>query len=343
MEIHGVIEGKEHRMKNWIRIPGFPPPENQDIIRFHLFKGLPYTSRMLIYLSLIAVGFILQIITLTVYPGVFALMFAVLLTLVKGYNNRFDRSAMKPDSSWTQVNTDKLREVDEFNIRLAKWDKDGLDISNGMGFAMFILAGLGILVISLLLRMLDVDEPVRKIFTMDAIILVLPLWFNGLRQINRQDLLCIKTNLVRSMEEFFQTIRWDGEHFKPALMLNRDNTGKSVPTDCRFTISFDGMPADFYGIQAQINLNEVQGAYYPYFYCVIAAKRGFGLEKFTRIIPVPKSILLEFDLDDSAEVIVIRQRTTKTTGYHTKINSCKSILERALAAGRIILKSQAPQ
>lgn len=326
-------------MKNWIRIPGFPPPENQDIIRFHLFKSLPYTARMILYLSLIAAGFIIQIITLTVYPGAFALIFAVLLTLVKGYNNRFDRSAMKPDSSWTQVNMDKLCEVDEFNIRLKKWDKDGLDISNGMGFAMFILTVLGILVVSLLLRMLDVDEPVRKIFTMDAIILVLPLWFNGLRQINKQDLLSLKTSLVRNMEEFFQTICWEGEHFKPALMLNRDNTGKSVPTDCRFTIAFDGMPANFYGVQAQINLNEVQGTYYPYFYCVIAAKRGFGLEKFAKAIPVPKSILLEYDLDDSAEVIVIRQRTTKTSGYHTKINSCKSILERALAASRLILKS----
>lgn len=326
-------------MKNWIRIPGFPPPENQDIIRFHLFKSLPYTARMILYLSLIAAGFIIQIITLTVYPGAFALIFAVLLTLVKGYNNRFDRNAMKPDSSWTQVNMDKLCEVDEFNIRLKKWDKDGLDISNGMGFAMFILTVLGILVVSLLLRMLDVDEPVRKIFTMDAIILVLPLWFNGLRQINKQDLLSLKTSLVRNMEEFFQTICWEGEHFKPALMLNRDNTGKSVPTDCRFTIAFDGMPANFYGVQAQINLNEVQGTYYPYFYCVIAAKRGFGLEKFAKAIPVPKSILLEYDLDDSAEVIVIRQRTTKTSGYHTKINSCKSILERALAASRLILKS----
>lgn len=326
-------------MKNWLRIPGFPPPEKQDIIHFHLFKKLPYTARMVLYLSLIAAGFITQIIMLQVFPGAILLLLAVLLTLVRGYKSKVDRNALKADSSWTQVNMEKLREVDEFNQKLTKWDKDGLDISNGTGFLFFVLAGLGLLFASVFLRILDVDSAVRRIFVMDAIILVLPIWFNGLRQINKQNLLCMKTSLVKNMEGFFQTIRRDGEQFNPALMLARDKTGKSVPTDCRFTVSCDGMPADFYGVQAQINLNDVQGTFYPYFYCVIAAKRGFGLEKFAQMVPVPKSIILNFEMDDSAEVIVIRQYTTKTSGYHTKFNSCKSILERALFTFRLILDS----
>ena len=149
----------------------------------------------------------------------------------------------------------------------------------------------------------------------------------------------MKTNLVRKMEEFFQTIRKDDEHFNPALLLMSNETGKSVPIDCRFSITCDGMPANLYGIQAQINLNDVQGTYYPYFYCVIAAKRGFGLAKFAHMVPVPKSIVISHEADDDAEVIVIRQHTTKTSGYHTKINSCKSILERALYTLRLILDS----
>lgn len=326
-------------MKNWLRIPGFPPPEKQDIIRFHLFKKLPYTARMVLYLSLVAVGFITQILMLQVYPGAILLVFAVLLTLVHGYNSKIDKTGLRANSNWTQVNMEKLREVDEFNLKLANWDKDGLDISNGIGFLFFVLVGFGLLFASIFLRILDVAGSVRSIFIMDAIILILPIWFNGLRQVSKQDLLCMKTNLVRKMEEFFQTIRRDGEQFKPALMLSRDKTGKSVPTDCRFTVSADGMPADLYGVQAQINLNDVQGTFYPYFYCVIAAKRGFGLAKFAHMVPVPKSIIISHETDENAEVIVIRQYTTKTSGYHTKINSCKSILERALFTFRLILDS----
>lgn len=327
-------------MKNWLRIPGFPPPEKQDIIRFHLFKALPYTARMVLYLALVAVAFILQILMLRVLPGAIVLFLAVLLTLVRGYKSKFDKNALKADSSWTQVKLEKLREVDEFNVKLSSWDRDGLDISNGLGFLFFVLFGLGLLFASILLRMLDVASSVRNIFVVDALVLILPVWFNGLRQIKKQDLLCMKTNLVRKLEEFFQTIRKDGEQFKPALMLSRDANGKSVPTDCRFTVTVDGMPADLYGIQAQINLNDVQGTYYPYFYCVIAAKKGFGLQRFARMVPVPKSIIINYETDDSAEVIVLRQYTTKTSGYHTKINSCKSILDRALFTLRLILDAR---
>lgn len=326
-------------MNNWLRLPGFPPPEKQDLIRFHLFKSLPYTTRMLLYLLLLAVGFVVQFFTLSAFPGAILLIIAVLLTLVRGYKSRLDKNALKAGSEWTTVNMEKIREVDEFNARLTKWDRDGLDISNGMGFLTFVLALVGILAASLIMRIMMVDDRVRAIFTIDAIVLVLPLWFNGLRQITRQDLLCIKTDIVRKMEAFFQTVCRDGEHFNPSLLLSRDRSGKSVPTDCRFTISFDGMPPDFYGIQAQINLNSVEGTHYPYFYCVLAAKNGFGLERFAQMIPVPKSILLQFQSDSNAEVIVIRQRTTKTSGYHTKLNSCKSILERALYAGRLVMDS----
>lgn len=326
-------------MKNWLRIPGFPPPENQDIIRFHLFKKLPYTARMVLYLSLLAAGFVTQIIILRVYPGAILLCLAVLLTLVRGYKSKIDTTGLQANSNWAKVNMEKLHEVDEFNVKLAKWDKDGLDISNGIGFLFFVLAGFGLLFASVILNILDVPGSVRRIFIMDAIILILPIWFNGLRQISKQDLLCMKTRLVRNMEQFFQTIRKDSEQFNPALLLTQDKTGKSIPTDCRFTVSIDGMPTDLYGIQAQINLNDVQGTFYPYFYCVIAAKRGFGLAKFAQMVPVPKNIIINHEVDAEAEVIVIRQYTTKTSGYHTKINSCKSILERALFTLRLIMDS----
>jgi len=80
----------------------------------------------------------------------------------------------------------------------------------------------------------------------------------------------------------------------------------------------------------------VQGASYPYFYCVLAAKPGFDLSRFKdKIILVPK-IICEYQEDSKAEVLVIRQYTTRKSGYHTKDRQCAEILRLALEGGRLI-------
>ncbi len=325
-------------MKKRLNIPGFPPPEKQDVIRFSVFKSLPYKKRMTLYALCIAIGFLIQIIMLSVLPGAILLIFAALLTLVKGYHNKVELNAYRADSNWTAVDMEKICQVDSFNAKLKKWDQDTLDISNGIGCLTFGFAALGLIVAYVVLYEVTSGYRVGNIFVIDALILIIPIWFNGLRQIYQQNVLYIKTDLVIALESFFRTVKKNGEHFKPALMLAHGKTEKSVPTDCRFNISFDNMPADFYGIQAQININNVQGANYPYFYCVITAKAGFGLDRYVNLIPVPRNINVKYESDGEADVIVIRQHTTKTSGYHSKLPACKSILEIALIMSRMILE-----
>lgn len=328
-------------MKNQMHVPGLLPPEKQNDIRFYLFKSLRYSTRMKLYYIFIAAGFIIQIIMMAALPGAVLLLMASLLNLVRGYNSKVELNSFHADSSWTPVDIEKLAEVEAFNSKLSKWDEDALDISNVKGFLVFLLALLGLIVVSAALPGVSSGSSARVIFVLDAIILVLPVWFNGLKKIHKQDLLCMKTGIVRTLEEFFRTIRIDGENFIPAFMLVRDRTGKSIPTDCRFMVSYDNMPGGFYGIQAQINMNTVEGTNYPYFYCVIAAEKGFGLAGYVNAVPIPNSIVVNYEEDGSAEVIVIRQHTTKTSGYHTKINSCKSILERSMQLARLIVQHSA--
>lgn len=324
-------------MNNWLRIPGFPPPEKQDSVRFHVLKKLSYSNRMIFYMILLAAGLLLQVFTLQVWPGAIFLVCATILTLVRGYDSRVRLKAFNADSTWTQVDMNRIYQIEKLDEKITKWDKDAIDISNGRGFIVFLLASLGLIIASALINSTSACRQTGAIFIADAIILVLPLWFNGIRRILKQDNLRIKIGIIRQLEAYFQTIKKDNEKFNPSLMLAKDRTGKSIPTDCRFTITFDNMPRDFYGIQAQINLNVVEGTSYPYFYCVIAAKPNFGLAQYINKISVPKGITIEFDKDSSAEVIVIRQYTTKTSGYHTKINACKRILERAVSAARIMV------
>jgi hypothetical protein len=324
-------------MNNWIRIPGFPPPEKQSSVRFYVFKSLSYNARMLLYLILIAIGFLFQILTLKVWPGAIFLVCATILNLVRGYDSRVRFKGFHTDSDWTQVDMDSIRKIEELDNKMTKWDRDILDISNASGSFMFVLMVFGLLFVYLFFGRNPAYSTAVTIFICDIVILVLPIWFNGIRRILKQGNLSVKVNIISNVEKSFQKIKKDGENFKPALLLSRDNNGNSIPRDVKFNITFDNAPADFYGVQGQVSINLVQGSSYPYFYCVIVAKTGFGLGEFRNKILPFKDIDMDFADDGTAEIILIKQCTRKPAGYHTKINDCNAIMETALKAARILI------
>ncbi|NLJ40872.1 MAG: hypothetical protein GX352_04595 [Clostridiales bacterium] len=323
-----------------ISIPGFPPPEKQDAVKFLTFKKLPYSKRILLFVVLLFVGFIFQIITMKSWPGIPFLIIASILNLVKGYDSRANLNAFNSGSAWTEVDMNRIEKIQHLDRRLTKWDKDGLDISNAQGAFMFILALVATIVLSVALSFLTYGSPAGSIFFVDVLILIFPLWFNGIKRVLRQNKLKIKIATITYLHNYFSRIRNQNMQFKPSLLLAQDKTGKSIPTDVKFSITFDNMPRDFYGVQSQINLNEVQGNTYPYFYCVIPAKRGFGLESYVRYIERTRKITVEFQQDMESEVIVIRQTTTKTSGYHTNYKSCENILQTAIVAAQNILAAK---
>jgi len=324
-------------MNKWIRLPGFPPPEKQDSVEFCFFKKLSYSYRVVSYLVLIVIGFLFQIYSLKVWPGIVFLISATMLNLIKGFDNSFIPKAYQLDKNWTPVKMEQIYRIEEIEKKAANWDKDILDISNGKGCFTFLATIFLLIFGCIFLRRYSYFKGVLGIAAADFIVLIFPLWFNGLRGVMRQSSLQIKVGIIKRMEEFFQTKKNDGEIFKPALLLARDKRRASVPTDSRFTITFENMPEGFYGIQAQININMVQGTNYPYFYCVIAAEKGFGLQEHFSKIPYIREVIVEYEEDDNAEVIVIRQRTTKSSGYHTNTADCKRILELSLTAARNIV------
>jgi len=320
-------------MKNR-KIPGFPLPENQDAIKFLFFKKMSYTTRMLMYLGCILAGFLFQIITVSVLPGALLLIPASMMMLVKGLSAK--PSPEGRQSSWTKTDMERIRQIDQIKQNINKWDKDALDISNSLGCATFILVFVVISIICVVVAT-NISDRAAGIFIVDSIILIAPIWFNGMRIKGHQNVLYIKADIIIELEEYFERIKKSGENFVPSMILTKDKSGKEFPTDCRFNIVFDNAPEHFYGIQAQININSVNGTNYPYFYCVITAKRDFGLEQYTRRLAIPKGTTLEFSKDTDAEVIVIRQRTTKTSGYHTEMNMQKTILSFSMNLARIII------
>ncbi|MBM3334738.1 hypothetical protein FJY63_08760 [Candidatus Sumerlaeota bacterium] len=94
---------------------------------------------------------------------------------------------------------------------------------------------------------------------------------------------------------------------------------------------FDNAPKDFMGIQVRVSLNDVQGTKYPYLYCVILAKPGFGLSQWkTQPKMGAGQVTTEYQESGEVELIVVRQTTTRRSGYHTNKAAQARVFEAAV-------------
>ena len=323
-----------------LRLLGFPSPERRDSVRFYVAKNLPYNVRITLTLILLVVGCGLQIFFMNPLYGIPFLIAGVGLILVKGYDSRVRIKGFDIDPKWKTVSIEKIQEIELLRKRSKKWDRDVLDISNPLGcFSLLFFCGLTIF-IAIALGVWTEDWSITIILVIDTLIILVPLWLSGMRFILKQPNLAIRVKIILKLYEAFGSLKQEGEEFKPALMLARGKKDKTVPVDARFSIAFPDSPEGFYGLQAQINLNVVQGSSYPYFYCVLAAKPGFGMFRNKEKIKLDDKIICEYQKDTKAEVLVIRQKTTKKSGYQTKDSKCVEILKVALEGGRTICQSR---
>ena len=208
-----------------------------------------------------------------------------------------------------------------------------MDISNGLGCITFILVFIIIAFICWYSR----KNSGRHLYIADSIILIASVWFNGMRKKGHQAILYIKTDIVVELEMYFETIKKTGENYVPSMALAKDKEGKEFPTDCRFNIVFDNAPADFYGIQAQININSVNSTNYPYFYCVITAKKDFGLDKYEKRLVIPKGITIQFSVDKMLKLLLFVSAQPEIRVPY-KTDARKTILEFSLNLQELLLR-----
>lgn len=318
---------------------GFPPPEKRDSVHFYFAKDMAYDVRIAVAIALLLLGLFFQILTLTPWPGIPFLIMSVGLVIVKGYDSRARLKHYSPDANWTDVDMARLQEIETLRKKNLDWDKDALDISNFKGCFIFFVMIAVIVIVTLTTIGVTKDPILGLTIPIDAAIFLVPLWLTGMKFILTQPNLAIKVKIIQKLAKQFDTLKKDNEAFVPSLMLSRDEEGHSVPTDTRFTIRMEPSPSGYYGLQAQININLVQGTSYPYFYCVLAAKPGFNLQRFEKMVRQTDKIICEYQEDENAEVLVIRQFTTKKSGYHTKDKACWEIMYTSVMAARAVLEA----
>jgi hypothetical protein len=298
----------------------FPNNQDRQVVVFLVGKSLAFNRRLAFGITLLLVGLSLQTITLQFLPGLPFLLFGTLLFLVRGYDNRVDFGKFEPDAQWERVALDKLEQLVEHDRRMARWDRSALDVTNGLGALVLLL-----LAVPLLLAAIQTQGPMQ-ILLLDALVLLIPHWLTGTRSVMRRPTLMLKAGILRQLLDEAAPLL--APHTLELLLLLQGP--RKIPADVKLKVTLESQPPEFLGLYGQIVINRVQGKPYPYFYVVLVAKPNTGLRELGRHYRPSNPLILEFKTQSEVEVLVLRQQTTKTSGYHTKPATMRQILAEGL-------------
>ncbi len=149
-----------------------------------------------------------------------------------------------------------------------------------------------------------------------------------------------KLEILMSTNDYIMK-KWGDRYFIEPQFHLEENKDKYVPLDAKLLLKVKDKPIKgFIAIQYQISMNSVQDKLYPYFYAVIVAKKEFGLiDKFQKQknaiverlnkINVPLTLKAK-KAEKDVEILIIRQKTTESSGYYTNDKTIKRIIEASI-------------
>jgi hypothetical protein len=300
--------------------------EEREVVVFHVWKSLKYETRVMLSIGLILIGFGFQLFQLKVIPGIFLILLGNLFLLVKGYNNRVDTGGYDPNADWQKVEGDKLQEILQLNEKSKQWDRSAIDITSGPGVGTLIILLVALVVPYFLVPWQWLE--ILNIVVFDAAVMLLPFWVTGIKRILTTPKLIAKIELYQTLLKKMDAALQ--EHKIGYYMLMKGKEAK-IPNDIKIKVAVKNQPEGILGLYAQVSTNSVNGTDFPYFYVVLVSKKEFDLYKYHRSLRVSRPIIKEFDTKRDVNVLILRQHTTKTSGYHTKPPVIEKIFKEGLA------------
>lgn len=310
----------------------------EPVIKFLLLPKLAYRPRLALVAGLVLLALVLQILFLSAWAGFPLLVPAVLLGWIRGYDNRLDFRSYHHAGEWERTEIDRIRQVLDQDRRMKKWDESILDASSVMGC--ITLAAMAVILGGGTILLLEFSPPVAGIVAMDGLTLLGLNWFNGMRSIHRKPDLVLKAEHVDKLLRALPAATFKRGEFLAQMLLKGEGE-QQIPEDFKLLVEFKDSPPGFFGVQGQVVVNRVQGAGYPYFYaCIVARDELKLLDVLGRKPKLPNGVILEQQRKEGVQVIVIRQYTTSTSGYHTQVGTSVSILITAFEIAELFLKSR---
>lgn len=290
-------------------------------------RSLRGTGRAVVVGVLLAAGLVVQVVLASpIWGGVLVLVGSV-LTWLRGVHIK---PAQPRKREWREVAEQQFLEVQVHHERITRWTRHWLNIHSGRGGCGFVLAlvlGAGVTV-GLMILPGDPLAPERAralpmIWAIDYGLFVVAVWLSGRRTAWMPEDLLLRVECLAPM---IGLARQNAMLFEPRPMLElamyADEKRPPVPHDARVMIRLKKAADWFIGVQVQVSINRVQAKPYPYLYCVLLAKKGHDLAKRVMAEGVrglaPADTTIEHQEEKDVDVVVVRQHTTRTSGYHTK-------------------------
>ncbi len=346
-----------------------PDRERESPVRFLIPLNLEYFTRLALIAGCLCFGLAVQVLA-SVWVGWLLVLVGALMGATRGIHNK---PSLRGPRRWEQVTLDEFNRVVEVGRRARRWSWSVFNLTSWPGALTFLATAVVVLWVGGALGKKGDLSPLaglhflfeltewsitdgQKLWLLDAVALVLPIWLSGFLSAWEPDELLIKVKCLLEASEYVSGLSSAGLTLVPQLEVASRKPSKSprrkrglpkpeqerqLPRDARLQVRFDDAPEEFLGVQIQLSINRV-GQAYPYLYCVLLAKQGFGLrERLGGVGRVGKD-MLEYSSEEDVEVVVYRQYTTRKTGYHTNYRARMRVISGTFRLARQILEAPAP-
>lgn len=330
-----------------------PDRERRHLLQFYVAPKLGYRARLALAAGMMVLGFAVQafapsnndIAVLVISLPI--LLAGNVLLLARGYNLKPSHTLTR--GTWEKTTRDRFTRLQQLERQVQRWDESITDLTCGLGAFGLLIVAATVVIIGLQLTGRVETRFWATLFWCDALVLLVPHWITGTRRGWRP------VALRQQVDALETALRVVDDHKSPPCQIQPmfKMAGKGdqrLPIDARVFIRFPDGPESFLGLQFQVALNDVQGTKYPYLYAVLVAKKPFRLvENYLpqirrRIQPEKRSkpnrlalfgtskekeLTISQSHEADVDVIVIRQHTTKQSGYHTDAAAIRWIAEAA--------------
>lgn len=279
----------------------------------------------------IATGFLIQLSTENILAGLPFVIFAALLNFVRSVSIK---KTVSEKNEWQEVTAQKIDEVIEHCRKVKKFRSGNVGCLIGFVIVLVFFGGFFFPIIQ------DISIPLPLVATIvNVIVLFIGFALSGRKSAWMPRALDEKTRIVKRIIESPFVKKDPSIKALPYLEIGHAKQG-TFPNDVRILIKFIDAPDEFIGVQGQVSINAVKSREYPYFYTVLIARHGFGLlDRFRSLKVMLDNITIEEKRTKEVDVIVVRQTTTKTSGYHTDQKMQEYILINSIKAAKQLLSS----
>lgn len=300
---------------------------------FFFFPQMTLGWRVSIISALAVFGIALQLKTFLI--GFVVLFAALLLTIIRRIDNQPDDVKSLADE-WVSATTEDIKKISERIKEFKRWGRGVLNSKSCLGFLVFLFF-IGLLLAVTWWAANNVGGYIARIVIIDGSVILIFVFFFGNPKIYVVPNISLKIPIFQDLIEYMIKLAEDNLEITPMLKMAKKNEESQIPTDIRLMVKFKNAPKDFIAMQIQSGINKVGAASYPYVYVVLIGKKGFGFSQRLEgkairdiVTKMKKKFIVEEESENEADVLVIRQITTRTSGYHTNKSVQRAIIENSI-------------